>query len=407
MTLALERQVEVIVADERVRQALNRITQARSVLLPQLNGSASIVRQTANLEARGIRIPGQDPLVGPFNTFDARLSATQAIFDVAAIQRLRAMKAGRDVSEAERRKAEQDAMALAASFYLEARRGQDQIALAQSLLHLAERRLTVAREGQSAGSGTELDVLQLESDVADRREGLAAAKTRALEARLDLQAALGLPEDRAIAFTPGDPFPKAGEPTDDQIAAAVSGHPDVDISEKTAIQRKRETLVEKADFFPRLSVAADYGASGSSPSNSEGTYTFGGQLTVPFFRGGLRSGRIREARSRERESAARKDDAARQTEAKARTARENLKQAVYLLAAARSDQSEAERRFALAQDRLASGAGSSLELTEAEAGSAAARDRTREAEASALLARVQLEHALGRLDDLIDPKGSP
>ena len=41
------------------------------------------------------------------------------------------------------------------------------------------------------------------------------------------------------------------------------------------------------------------------PTNSDGTYSFGGQLTLPIFKGGLRLGRIREADSRLRESEAR------------------------------------------------------------------------------------------------------
>jgi outer membrane protein len=159
--------------------------------------------------------------------------------------------------------------------------------------------------------------------------------------------------------------------------------------------------------LPKLSASADYGASGSSPGEVFGTYSVGGQFSVPIFRGGLTSGRIREAKSRARESEAQREGVARETQAKARTARENLIQTNSLLAAARSDRQEAEKRLSVANDRKESGAGSALEATEAEAGAAAARDRAREAEATSLLARVELEHALGRLEDLIAVKGNP
>ncbi|HEX5036107.1 MAG TPA: TolC family protein [bacterium] len=407
MRLARQRGTQAVVADERVQQALSRLTQARSVFLPQIGGTASFQRRTINLNAMGINIPGQNPKVGPFNTSDARLSVTQSIFDAAAIQRLRALQAGRDISEAERRKAEQDAMALVGSFYLNARRGEDQVRLAQSLLRVAEKRLAVAREARRVGAGTDLDVLQLESGVADRREDLAAARTTALEQRLDLAAALGLPQDHAIAFAAGDPFPKMKIPSDDEITAAVSGHPDMEVAEQTVKERKREISVEKADFFPKISASADYGASGTSFGDSFGTYSVGGQASLPIFRGGLRSGRIKEAKAKARESEVQRDDVARRTEAKARTARENLKQTSLLLEAARSDQKEAEKRLNVSRDRSESGAGSDLEAVESEAGAAAARDRSREAEATALLARVELEHALGRLDALIDGKGNP
>src|SRR6185369_15662882 len=72
LEMASQRHVSVLMSSERVKQALARQTLARSSLLPTVQGQASEYRQIRNLESQGIEFPGRDPVVGPFNSFDAR-----------------------------------------------------------------------------------------------------------------------------------------------------------------------------------------------------------------------------------------------------------------------------------------------------------------------------------------------
>ena len=61
---------------------------ALSELLPDVSGSVGERRQVINLEAFGF--PAPDPIVGPFNVFDARVSLSQSIVDLAAFNSHRA-----------------------------------------------------------------------------------------------------------------------------------------------------------------------------------------------------------------------------------------------------------------------------------------------------------------------------
>ena len=163
LELSQTRHVDVIVENERVQQAMARLGQAGSVLLPQVSASASQTRQTKNLEASGITLPGRDPLVGPFNSFDARVRVTQTLLDIGAIQRLRAAHAGKALSLAEYQKIKQDILSLIASLFVEAERAAQGLELAHAVLSRDDARLRIAAAQQELGTGSLLEVRQAQA----------------------------------------------------------------------------------------------------------------------------------------------------------------------------------------------------------------------------------------------------
>jgi len=95
LKIASQKHVAVLLAGQDVEQALARISQSRSYLLPDISATASQTRRTEDFRSTGIPIPG-DPHIGPFNSFDARLRITQSIFDPQAIARLNAARQGKN-----------------------------------------------------------------------------------------------------------------------------------------------------------------------------------------------------------------------------------------------------------------------------------------------------------------------
>ena len=95
--------LQVLMANARLDQAIARISQAQAALLPQLEGVISGARQTSDLRAEGLQIPipGFATHVGPYNTFDARPRLTIALFDPSAFERFQAAKKGENLSRAE------------------------------------------------------------------------------------------------------------------------------------------------------------------------------------------------------------------------------------------------------------------------------------------------------------------
>jgi hypothetical protein len=83
---ALEHNLGLILAQERLGEATGARLQALSELLPNANGRLSASRQKINLEAFGFPLPAGFPaVVGPFNVYDARVFVSQSVFDLRAL----------------------------------------------------------------------------------------------------------------------------------------------------------------------------------------------------------------------------------------------------------------------------------------------------------------------------------
>ena len=119
LPLTLKRAVEIALAPsgntrvqlaaESIRIAEARSAEARSALLPNVDGQVSYSDQTRNLEAFGFGFGALSPLlpfqiptfVGPFGVFDARLNATQSVFDFSSIRRFQAARTAVQAAKAE------------------------------------------------------------------------------------------------------------------------------------------------------------------------------------------------------------------------------------------------------------------------------------------------------------------
>ncbi len=402
LQMARRRHVSVLIAQERLEQALARLTQARSTMLPQVIATTSETRQTRNLDAAGITLPGHDPLVGPFNTFDARLAVTQMLFDAGVLERFRAAKAGRQLSLAELRKSKQDAVALAASLYLDAWRAAQHVELAQMLLVRDQERLRVVSAQVAMGTAAVIERQQAEAALTRSLSGWHAALTEATERRLDFAAAVGLPLSQTLVFDDDAAIPDVAVPEASAVLASVENHPDVEAEQQRLRETQATRAAERLDALPRVSLNADYGASGKQPNDAQGTYAIGAQVSMPLFEGGRRVARVREAVSRVRAQEAQVNETRANVEARGLSAVQVL-QRVQVLVRAQDDAARvAATQLALARHRLSTGIGSELDVLDAAGQLAQARDASTEAWVVFRLAQMHVAHAMGTVDDFID-----
>src|SRR5207237_8775386 len=105
-------------ATERTAESRAAAHQARSALLPQLDASVSESSVMTNLAALGFSQPGLPSVVGPFGLFDVHARALMNVIDLAARRRYEAARQGIRVSEAERRRTENEVAAAVAGLYV-------------------------------------------------------------------------------------------------------------------------------------------------------------------------------------------------------------------------------------------------------------------------------------------------
>ena len=406
--MAGERNVQIIVADQRVRQALDRMDEEAAVFAPQLSGSVIQKRQTRDIRASGLSLSSSSEVVGPSNIFDARVTLTQTILDPVAVERLKAARVGTNWSDAHSRKVRQHVFALAAALFVRARSASQEEKFGQVMAERDRQYMEVARGKKEMGTGSSIAWKRAKADYRESIYQYRMAAANAEERRLDLLAALGLPSGQEVIFASeddlaGERIPALG-PDPARIENLIKGHPDMESALKEADLRRAEYDAQKAGYWPKVSAFADYGPGGVTPGDANNTYAFGVQASVPVWEGGARQAKIREAQSKLTESEAVAADTRLRVEAEVRSSLEAVRGASALVEAKDAAVEVAEDHLKQTQRRADNGSASELELIDAAAGKRSAVYERQAAWASYVIARVNLARALGDVESVVQRK---
>lgn len=406
LALAPDGNARVAIAREMVTEAKARSGQARADLLPNLDGSVSQSSQTRNLQAFGIQIsvpvPGfeQPRFVGPFDVFDARLSATQTIFNMSAIRRYQAAKEGVSVAAAEERLARENTAASVATAYYNALRAQSQQAAAEANLTLARDLEDLARKRKEAGTGLALEVTRSAVLRSQAEHALLVRANEMRAANLQLQRMIGLSMENPIRLSDAMPLPQdapaaPGESMDALLLRAENARPDWR-SQQARLKNARLLSGAAAwERAPSIAAFGDYGASGSSPNNALPTRAVGVQVRIPIFDGGRRDARRAESSARLREEELRARDLQRQIELELRVAVDALGSTREFVRVSRDSLQQAELELEQARRRYRAGVAGSLEVTRAQTSVEQARGASIDSLYRYNAARIDFAQAMG------------
>ncbi len=395
-----DKAVDPKVAAEKLAQAVARLRQAKSALLPQIEVAAGEVRQTRNLEAQGIKIPQTDPLVGPFNTSDARVALTQRLFDAVAWAKVRTDAAAVERATLSLQVSKDRSMAMVGSLYIEAQRAAQRIVVARSMLDRDQAAASLASAGYAAGIETKLAVDRARAvELASRRrllEQRAAGKARNRE----LAVALGYPASQQFILPILVSPPRWRVPEPQELLADLAQHPEVAVAKSRLKQSQLGIRAVKASLFPTFTVATDYGLSGDKFFSGRSTYSYGFSINLPLFQGGLRLGQLAEANSQQRSAQIQLDDRGRTLEASARRAIDMLSSVQAARKEAKANKLAALRGVKVQRAKLVAGLGSQYDLLAARAALSIATDELNEAVAAERMAYLNLYYSLGKISNL-------
>jgi len=394
--------LQVMMANARLEQAIARISQSRSDLLPKIDGVVSGSRQTSDLRAEGLQIPipGFGTHVGPYNSFDARPRVTVALFDPSAFERFQAAKKGKALSDAQLDKTREDVLALVADLYIDAQRKQQSVNLLQTILDRDQMAFDLSQDNYAQGTGTLLESNKLRSDLDQTKYLFYQAKLQAEDAGMDLEAALQIPLDTQLLFIDDKIFLRALENnTVTNFNNATNA--DIALASSALEARKADQKTAYADLLPKISGTADYGRSGASPGNGSNTYFVGVKATVPIWEGGAQQAKIKEANGELKEAQEDLLDATQQAQVNVAKARLAIEGTNDLREAKLQARQTAQKSLSIAFHSQEIGSGSVFEVMLAKAGLALAEDEYNEAQAAWVMAHIDLLHAQGRLRELV------
>jgi len=389
----------VALATLRTNEADARVRQARAALLPSVSVGGFWLNRSFNSRSIGISFPGIPELIGPFNNYDARFSATQTLFDWSSVRRVRAAGAQADGSRAERGVTVEASVLTAAVAYVRAVRAQAVVAARQADSAIAAELVGLAEAQRAAGVSPAIDVTRARAQLATAQGLLLVAQNQLDRGRIDVTRALGL--DPATPLTLTDSLaPSLGAAAvpvqrDSAVSAALANRPDLRAEQARAAAARQTGSAIRAERLPRLEVAGDYGVNGNTVPTAIATRDVTLQVSVPILDGFRREARLDEQNAVVRESQVREADLRRQIAAEVDAARLDLASAEAQQAVAREQLRLAESELSQSRERFKAGVAGNIDVITAQAGLIRARDTEIDARFAAATARISLARAAG------------
>lgn len=302
MDIAKTANLDVLLSEERINEAIGLVQEARSELLPELEGIASWHRLNRSADAIGLnnQLPIKVPeTIGPYNIFTGKASGKFPLINISAIQNWRAAKAAKQLSDYDLVCAQEEAMSLVASHYINTICNHEYLSAAEAKLVRDTQLLKLAKDKRMAGTATELDIMQAEVELLKAQENLETAKFDTINALLQLTNTLGIELNSTVTLTEKLSFiPVTPIGFDDALSLAFKRRPDLirQLQHEMVAFRKKGAAV--ASLLPKVEAFGDYGDSGRDIDSATEVWSAIVQVNIPAWDSFKRHGDIKQSRSK-------------------------------------------------------------------------------------------------------------
>jgi outer membrane protein TolC len=391
---ALQNNLGLLLQEESETTARGARWRALADLLPNVSGSLTSRRQVINLQAFGF--PANPSIVGPFNVHDARVSLSQPLVDLSALNASRASALNLQAEKYGVKTARDLVVLVAVNLYLEAVASSSRVEMTRAQQTTAEALFKQAQDLKGAGIVAGIDVLRSQVQLQTQRQRVIAAENDFEKAKLQLARAIGLPLGQSFSLTDKIPYAPMPAPSLDQVLArALDGRADFLAAQSRVEAARASVRAANGALLPSLRFDADYGAIGQTYAAAHGTFSLAATLRVPVFDAGKTTARRVEAASVLRQKEAELADIRGSVEYEVRSAVLDLRAADQQLQAANTNMQLADAELQQARDRFGAGVASNLEITQAQEAVASASEQYISALYSHNLSKASLARALG------------
>ncbi|HUK34244.1 MAG TPA: TolC family protein, partial [Vicinamibacterales bacterium] len=360
---ALENNLGILLSDDARGRAEGARWRAMGAMLPNVYGRVAETRQLIDLAAYGFPLPeGIPPIVGPFNLFDARLYASQSLFDLHALNDVRAERHNVAAVSQTYRSARELVVLVSANAYLQALTASARAAAARAQMQTAQALYNQATDMRQNGLVAGIDVLRAEVELDTEKQRVTATANDFEKAKLQIGRIIGLPAGQEVTLVnelPTVPVPEIA--FNDALERAYRSRPDY----QAALERVKAAEATRAaavgDNMPSITLNADYGEL-KAPGNSHYTFTVVGAVNIPIFEAGRTRGRIIEADADLKSRRAEAEDLRAAIYYDVKTAFMDLQATGEQLQVATRARDVADMTLTQARDRFAAGVANNVEV---------------------------------------------
>ena len=266
-----------------------------------------------------------------------------------------------------------------------------------------KRLLDLAKRQKEAGTGTGIETVRADVQLANDRQRLVVAENDRRRAGLNLMRAMGLKMDTTLVLTDKLSYQEADLGT---LEAALADARKMRAELKAQKERESSARLNygsvKAERIPTVGASADYGSIGSELVGAQPTYSYGLSVRVPVFDGGRRDARRQESFTQYQQEQTRTRDLEQQVELDVRLAFDSVRSAATEVQTAQEGVALSEQELAQARRRYEAGVTNSIEVTDAQT----RLDRARDNQIAALydynVARIDLATATGKIREYVN-----
>ena len=389
-----------------MRQARGQSRVARSALLPNLNGDLSEVAEQVNLRALGFRFQSPLPgltipsVVGPFNYFDLRARLSQTVADLTALNNYRASLETVRANEFASKDA-RDLVALAVGgAYLQVIAAQARVTSARAQLETANATFQQSSDRRAVGLAAQIDVNRSQVQVLTQQQRLVSLQNDLAKQKINLARLVGLPPVDTFELSDGIPFePAPAIGLEDALRQARNERADLKAAQAQVRAAQRAYAAARAERYPSLTFTADYGAIGTNPAQSHGTFAVVGSLNIPIWQGGRTEGDIEQADAALVQRKAEAQDAAGRIESDVRNAWFDLQAAAAQVEVAQKNRDVTQDNLRLTRQRYEAGVTDNVEVVQAQDAVAAAELDYINSVFAHNVAKLSLARAIGAAAD--------
>ncbi len=412
---ALENNVDAKNAQLETLIAKATVIERRAQGLPQITGNVDF---TYNAAIPVVFFPNEGPFADPNSELDVvplrfgvplsasvAVQATQMIFDGSYFVGLQAAKTYKMLTEYDRLKSEIDVKERVKKAYFSVLVNDQRRQLIEANLNRLESLLSETNALYEAGFVEKIDVSRIKvqrNNIKTELDKIIAATAISVEL---LKIQIGLPSEHFIYLTQS--LDELDDLTDVQSLMELEGARRVELDQiRTNIDLVKLDLKNNTvQYIPRLSAFATYQRNAAAQQfgtlmENERWFTgafIGGSLSIPIFDGLLKSARIQQNRVQIRQLENQERFVQDNIELEKFQSRLNLKNSLAALEVQAENMELAKEVFRMARIKYEEGVGSNLEVVEADSALKEAETNYFSALYDALIAKVDLEKALGIL----------
>jgi outer membrane protein TolC len=392
----LRQNLGIILQTTSQQNAKGQQLEQLQALLPTVTADASIEVEQVNLAAFGLKFPGLNPIIGPFQVVDFRGYLTQSLINVPALENYIAAKHNFAATKLTAEDARDMVVLTVGNAYLLCIADASRIAAVNAELATSKVSLDQATASHDAGISPRLDVLRAQVDYQNEQQSLISATNQLAKDKIALARVIGLPLDQAIRLTDTEPY-AALDNLDPQaaFAQALKNRKDLAAQNEQVAAARAQKTAAFADQLPTVKFSGDYGDIGETAGHSHGTYSATGKVEAPILQIAKTRGEEDVAESNYQQANDKLADQIQQVNADIRNSILDIQSAAKLVETAKSNLDLAKEELDEAQQRFHAGVADNLPVSQAQSETEQANDQYISALYQHNAAKLSLARALG------------